>query len=210
MDNLLFKRGDFICMADNPQIYAIFDGGVYEEKDGNGELYFSLIAYYCPMEYNDGIKDILSYNLEIEDLRCDYTISESTLKYWRKCSEYEKEDIIFDLRYDWKLSYDTFSDTFYRCSGKEEEFTKVFEFDDYKDTEWDKEKKDEAVKITIPTEWKQIRDICGNTAKHEELIKNECLNYKETFSYSSSYRNYNFYDDDYYGSFYSKYDKYYE
>jgi len=87
-----FKKGEFLTDLNNPRCFAIFGGNVVKNGE-NDSIMYSLIAYYNPShaEQDESGKWKVGpvFSATVEDKICCYTINESDISWWRRCSKDE-------------------------------------------------------------------------------------------------------------------------
>lgn len=127
LDELKFKKGDFITQNNSPESFAIFGGDIYESEDSESETLYSLICYYNPSHYeqnSDGkwIKQsVIEYDFEDNDHdeTCEYTIGDGDFDFWRLCSKREIEAALKMLAETKKLAWDDKTNKFRKLGPNE-------------------------------------------------------------------------------------------
>lgn len=109
--NLKFKKGDFITQISYPNVFAIYGGTPYDPIEPGGEIDYSLTCYYNPSHFTQDSQGkwnsevIFDYDLDGED-KCEYTINQSDMEYWRVCTVEEKKEALKILAEKKRLAWD--------------------------------------------------------------------------------------------------------
>ena len=87
-----FKKGEFLTDLNNPMCFAIFGGNEVKNAENDCTMY-SLIAYYNPshatQDESGKWKVGPVFTATVDDEICCYTINESDICWWRRCSQNE-------------------------------------------------------------------------------------------------------------------------
>jgi len=204
MDNIKFKKGDFITQMAYPKTFAIYGGQEFEPIKKGDEIDYSLICYYNPSHYtqnDDGTwgdkEKILEFDLDGEST-CEYTLQASDMAFWRLCTEDEKNNALRILADEQKLAWDDIKCSLRKLAPGERI---MLDEDDYfkhnssskyghnsyynrgnQNTPSTQTVKRKTITLSVNHDWAQREPIGPITIEHKELVLAECDRLKYSFS----------------------------